>query len=347
MPEAVSLWLQLAACLALMGLAGPVLSRNADVIADKTGLSGNWVGLILLATVTSLPELITGASAVVLLQAADIAAGDVFGSCVVNLAMLAVLDFLLRDESVYRKAGIGHVLSAGFGVVLISFAALNITLHGVGVPIASHLSLAFAPVTVLLYALSIRAVFTYERTHLIASAREQASRYPDRSLRDAILRYAAAGSVVVMTGVWLPFVAQGLAGTMGWSTGFVSTLLVAAVTSMPELVVTVAAIRIGAVDMAIANLLGSNLFNMVVLAIDDVLYTPGPLLADVSPAHVVSALSAVTMSGIVILGLVYRPEGRIVRSVGWIGLTLFMIYLLNAYAMFLSGQNGAGVAPKG
>ncbi len=53
------------------------------------------------------------------------------------------------------------------------------------------------------------------------------------------------------------------------------------------------------------------------------------------------------MSGIVILGLVYRPGGRIVRSVGWIGLTLFMIYLLNAYAMFLSGQNGAGVAPKG
>ena len=336
-------WLQLAACLGLMGMAGATLSRNADVIADKTGLSGNWIGLILVATVTSLPELITGASAIVLLRAADLAVGDVLGSCVVNLAILALLDLLSRDESVYRRTSIGHVLSAGFGIVLIGFVGLNIVLHQAGQPIAPGLSTALAPMIVALYALSMRAVFSYERDHMMRAEHTGGGRYPDRTLAQAVLRYCLAAVVVVITGIWLPFVALTLAHVMGWSEGFVGTLLVAAVTSAPELVVTVAAIRIGAIDMAMANLLGSNLFNMVVLAVDDVLYRPGPLLAGVSPAHGVSALSAMIMSGIVIVGLTYRPTTRLVRSLGWTGLALFTIYLLNAYALFLLGH---GMAPS-
>ena len=112
----------------------------------------------------------------------------------------------------------------------------------------------------------------------------------------------------------------------------------AAVTSLPELAVTVSAIRIGALDMAISNLLGSNLFNIAILALDDLLYLKGPLLAHVSLTHAMSAMSAVVMTGVIVIGLVYRPNTRLFMGVGWISLSLFTIYLLNTYVIYLHGD---------
>ena len=143
--------------------------------------------------------------------------------------------------------------------------------------------------------------------------------------------------VIIAAGTALPFVATQLAEQMGWHRTFVGTLLVAAVTSLPELIVTIAACRIGALDMAVANLLGSNLFNILVLGIDDLLFPDGPLLYHASPVHAVSAMSAVIMSGIVIVGLVYRPRARVLRTVGWTSLALFTMYLLNSYFLYLHG----------
>jgi len=92
---------------------------------------------------------------------------------------------------------------------------------------------------------------------------------------------------VVGVGIALPFVAARLAELMGWKQTFVGTLLIVGITSLPELVVSVAAVRIGAIELAMADLLGSNLFNMVVIAVDDLLYPKGPLLSHVSPVHAV------------------------------------------------------------
>jgi len=332
-----TLWLEFAVCALLVGAAGPVLSRSGDIIADKTRLSGSWIGLILLATVTSLPELITGISAVTVADVPNIAVGDVLGSCVFNLAILVVLDFLHRGESVYQRAHQGHILSAGFGIMMIGFVGLNllITNHGLSYVIG-HVGL-YTPILIGLYALSVRSVFIYERQQREQFAEEIAERYPDVTLRMAVARYAAASMVIVGAGAWLPFVGADLADAMHWNRSFMGTLFVAAVTSLPELVVTIAALRIGALDMAIANLLGSNLFNILILAIDDLLYVKGSLFASVSPTHAVSAASAVIMTGIVIVGLLYRPSARLFRTVGWVSLGLFILYLLNTYVLYLHG----------
>ena len=122
---------------------------------------------------------------------------------------------------------------------------------------------------------------------------------------------------------------------MGWEKSFVGTLFVAFATSLPELVTTLAALRIGALDMAIGNLLGSNLFNIVILTVDDLAFLTGPLLAHVSPIHGVSALSAVIMSAVTILGLRYRSKTRVLKTVGWTSLCLFLLYLLNTYVVYL------------
>lgn len=328
-------WLQFLAGVGVIGFAGVILTRYGDAIADKTRLGGTWIGVVLLAAVTSLPELTTGVSSVTIAEVPEIALGDIFGSCILNLLLIVVLDFLHRKESVFSRAHQGHILSAGFGILLIGFAGFSLLLSGNGsMARIGHLGL-YSPIIVIMYCVAMRTVFCYERQQVKAFTEEEPDRYPHLTLRQVVLRYAGAAALVVAVGTWLPFAAEQLARQMQWSQGFVGTAFVAFATSIPELVITVAALHIGALDMAIGNLLGSNLFNILILAVDDLFYRPGPLFAAVSPIHAVSALSAIMMTGIAIIGLFYRPTKRLFKTVGWISIFLFSIYLLNTYIVFL------------
>lgn len=331
-------WLEFVFCVALIGYAGTLLSRYGDVISEKTGMSGSWVGLALLATVTSLPELVTGIASVTAANEPNIAVGDALGSCVFNLLILVILDLMMREESIYSRAHRGHVLSAGFGVVLIGFVGFSVLLapHGY-VPALGHVGL-YTPIIVVLYLIAMQTVFRYGREHVEEYVEERVRLYDGVTLRQAVLRYAAAAAVVVGAGIWLPFVGVELARAMGWSNTFVGTLFVAFATSVPELVVTIAAMRIGALDMAIGNLLGSNLFDMLVIAVDDVFYTQGPILGHVSTTHAITAMSVLVMTGLAIVGLFYRPRKRVLRTAGWVSLALFTVYLLNAYVLYLHGE---------
>jgi len=331
------IWAQLALCAGAIAVAGTLLSRYADVIADKTGWSGAWVGLVLLATVTSLPELATGLSSVTLADAPDVAVGNVLGACVLNLTYVAVLDVLKRDEPLFQRAGLGHIGLAGFGIIMLAVAGLGLALSQF--PLArslGHVGL-YAPALLVLYLLAVRLTFRYERSQVAAGAVQTASRYPDMSLHQAAWRFGIAAGVVVAAGVWLPFIATDLALAMQWTESFVGTLVVAMVTSLPELVVTLSALRLGAVDMAIANLLGSNLFNVLILAIDDVFYARGPILGAVSPMHAVSAMSAILLSGVVIIALLTKPAVRVMRLTSWASVALGAVYVLNAYVLFTHG----------
>jgi len=318
-------WLEFAGCLAVIGFAGYNLTRYADAIAEKTRLSASWTGLALLATVTSLPELMTGASAVTVASAPNIAIGDVLGSAAFNLFLLALVDLLRRGESIYAHASRGHIVSAAFGIALLGIVLIGLVL-GNGGPAIGHVGW-YSPVIIAAYALAIHAVLRYERG-LTPAALHIAPRHPQLTLRQAALRYALFAAGVVAAGAWLPFVGIDLARAMGWSNTFVGTLFVALVTSVPEIVTTFAAVRIGAIDMAIGGLLGSNLFDMVIVALDDLIYLRGPILADVSPAHAISAASAIVMSACVIAALWARP-----RRPHWPAAALAALFLLNSWAV--------------
>jgi cation:H+ antiporter len=332
----VLVWAKFGVCAALIGFAGPVLTRNGDIIARRTGVSRTWIGLILLATATSLPELFTGLSAVTVAAAPNIAVGDALGSCVFNLAMLVVLDAMHRDAPMYSRMDQAHILTAGFGVILIGFVGVSLLL-GRDDPSLRILHVgAYTPVIFILYLVAMRSAFIYERRRPSAAATIDGD--PGVTLAMASTRYLAAAAVVVAAGTWLPFIGKDIADVMGWRATFVGTLFVAGATSLPELVVTISALRLGALDMAIANLLGSNLFDMLIVAIDDLAYPQGPLLSAVSPAHAVTAFAAVIMSGILIVALLYRPATRFHGTIGWVSLSLLIVYVLSAYAVYLHGH---------
>lgn len=332
------IWLEFILCVIVIGIAGVKLSRYGDAIADKTGMGGTWIGLILLATVTSLPELVTGITSVTVAQAPEIAVGDVLGSCVFNLLIIVVLDFLHRKESMYTRASHGHILSAAFGIMLIGFTGFNILLSSRGGSYQiGHVGL-YSPFILVFYLIMMRTVYRYESAQIEKYAVAETDQYPELSKQQAITRYIIAALFVVLAGSFLPFVGKQLAHQMGWYESFVGTMFIAFATSLPEIVVTVAAMRVGALDMAIANLFGSNLFNILILAIDDVFYLKGSLLQSVSSTHAVSAMSAIMMTGVAIAGLLYRPRTRVLKMVGWTSIFLFSVYLMNTYIVFIYGH---------
>jgi cation:H+ antiporter len=331
-------WLlaQFALCAVLIARAGFVLSASADRLALLNGWGRGWVGLALLATVTSLPELASGISAVSFVAAPNLAVGNALGACVVNLAFLVIVDALQRGQPMYRDASETHLLSAGFGVVMAGFVTLSL-LAGTRWPAVLNVGL-YSPALFGLYLLALRSVHAHERLALEALAEATAGSRANIDGRREWRRFGTAAAVVVAAGIWLPEAADGLAQSLGLSRSFVGTIFMAVVTTLPEMAVTVSALRLGALDMAIGNLLGSNLFNLVILAVDDLFYVRGPLLADVDPAHAATAVTALVMTGLVIVGLVMRPQGRVLRVTSWISIGLVATYVINAALVYLSAS---------
>ncbi|MDA8100893.1 MAG: hypothetical protein M0042_14850 [Nitrospiraceae bacterium] len=327
-------WIEFALCSGLIVYGGMNLARYGDVIAEKSGLGRAWIGLILMASVTSLPELITGLSSVTIADAPDIALGDIMGSCVFNLAIISLMDIMHGPAPIFSKAEHGHVLSAGFGVVLIGVAAVSILAHDQLPPIG-WIGM-YTPAIIVIYGIGMRSVFLFNKKKIATFVGEiaEAARYDHLSVRETATKYALNAAVVVFAALWLPFLGDRLAVETGLGRSFIGTIFVAMTTSLPELVVSLVALRIGAADMAIGNLLGSNLFNIFILAVDDLFYLRGSLLSSVSQNHAITAFMAVIMTGITMISLTYRLEKKIFLRLGWDAIALIAGYGFNMYLLY-------------
>ena len=332
-------WSAFALIVVVIGISGYHMCRAADDIAEISGLSRAWVGLLLLSVATSLPELVTGTSSILLFQAPNVAIGDALGSCVFNMLILVVIEFFARGESLYARVASGHSVSAAFGVILCGFIAFS-TLVGPSIPWLSLGSIgAYTPIIFGAYAVSLYTIFHHERRTLeAASPAMPKPDTPSTGLRGPLLRYGGSALFVVSAGAMLPYVATHIAAAMHWSNTFVGTVFVAFATSVPEAAVSMSAMWMRSVDLAVANLLGSNLFDAAIVGFDDLLFGGGPILSSVSPSHAVTALTASIMSGVAIIGFSYRPRGRLFHVSSWVGLALFCLYLFNAFVQFLHGE---------
>lgn len=331
----LSIWAQFLLLAGVIAFSGTQLSRYGDILAEKTGMGRTWLGLVVLATVTSLPEMATGLSAVLWVKVPDITVGDLLGSCVFNLLILAGVDLLHHPGPVLTAADRGHLLGVAFGVIM-----LGVTVMGLLPPPSpvsritiGHIGLS-APVLWFCYLVAMRSIFRYqrrERAALLAEPEEKTV-YDHISFSAALLKFGLNALVVVAAGIWLPRVADHLAGLMGWHLSLVGTIFVAAATSLPELAVTVGALRLPAVDLAVGNLFGSNLINLALLGLMDMLYLPGPLLQAVAPEHAATGVLAIIMTGIGGAELVYRPRKKLLQ---WMSAGAFLMAFLYAAYIFL------------
>ncbi|MBM4448265.1 MAG: sodium:calcium antiporter [Chloroflexi bacterium] len=323
-------WLKFVVCVAIIFISGRKVARYGDIIAEKTGLGGVWIGLVLIAALTSLPELFNGVSAVTLVNAPGLTIGNILGANMFNLFNLALLDLFHRNGSILSVVGQTHRLTGIFSLLMVSFVAVFILassrLHPMGLGWIGW----YTPFLILMYLVFVRVIYHYELRH--PSLKETEFEYADKSLRHVYPYFSLAAVFIIGAGIWLAFIGDEIASVYGWEQSFVGSLFLAFSTTLPEITVSIAAMRIGAKDLAVSNLIGSNLFNITIIPLDDLLYVRGPILAAVSETHLVTAFTVMLMSVVFIIGLGHRHR-RVLR-LSWWNITLMVLFILGAYYSF-------------
>jgi cation:H+ antiporter len=333
------IWIEFIICGALITWAGSLLSKYGDVIAEKTGLGRAWIGAILIAGVTSLPELASGVSAVAWLNAPNLAAGSVLGSCLFNLALIALIDLAYQPGRVLAKAQDVHILSGGLGVLMLGMVVMGVligpALNGFGGLGVSILSIAIF----LLYILGGKMIAGLEKERTVEVLEKEAveGNYAKISARKAYIVFILNSIAVVALGIWLASIGDRLATTTGLSRSFVGNLFLALTTSLPEIAASLAAIRLGAIDLAIGNVLGSNLFNIALFFVFDLADGRTNFWASLTNANAFAAVMAMMMTGVVIISLMYRASPRTPYRISWDGFALAGMYLGSMALLYLLG----------
>lgn len=311
----------------LVFLTASRLARHADAIADATGLGRAWIGALLLASSTSLPELTTDVNAAVL-GSVDLGVGDLFGSTLANMLLLALLDLAYRRRNVLDLASPNHALVATLGMIVTTIAAAAIASGGFGR--VGHVGVETLLI-VAVYVLGMRSVYLSSQP---AAPPEQLTLGDTRRsvLRRGLAGFGLGAAGLTITAPLLVLSAEVLAAESGTSTTFIGTLLVGLTTSFPEIAATIAAARLGAFDLAVGNILGSNAFNICILFAMDVSYVHGPVLSQVSRAHVPTAMAGVIAIGFGALGILARRGRAIdrvrVESIAILGVYAGAVWLL-------------------
>jgi cation:H+ antiporter len=320
---------------AVLVRAGSSLAGYADQISDRTKMSRLFVGTLLLAFATSLPELVTEVTAASA-GAPDLALGDLFGSSMANMAILASIDLLYRGR-VWPSVELGHARVAAVAMALTAMVALSIFTR-------TTLGIAWVGITPIAIAiLYVASIAWFRRMPLLArpgletpkvevqKATGWSVKAAERSTRSLWVRFAGSALVILLAAPIVTLSVKVIADATGIAQTFLGAALLAVTTSLPELIASIASVRIGAYDMAVGNLFGSNVANMSVLLFADLAYTEGPILAAVSQSQVVAGLGAILLMAIAVAAIVGESERTRFRR-----LEPDAIVLLAAYAATLT-----------
>jgi cation:H+ antiporter len=189
----------------------------------------------------------------------------------------------------------------------------------------------------LLYGISARLIAQLELRRRAEVLEQEAETFQYDHIRPiyAYLRFAGLAVAIVVLGVWLASLGDQVASVTGLGQSFVGALLLAAATSLPELVASVTAIRLNAVDLAVSNIFGSNIFNLAILGIYDLTYLHGNLLTNINHSvHLLTAIVAIMMTAIALVGLIYRAVKRSRLYLTWDSIGLITLYLGGMYMIY-------------
>ncbi|MCD6418524.1 sodium:calcium antiporter [bacterium] len=320
-------------------LAGSWLSRLGDKLAEITGLSSSWIGIILLATITSVPELAATFTSVAA-GVKDIGVGNVFGSNMFNMFIIAILDFLQGPGPVMLSVSATQILPAAQGIFLMALAAAGIFAVQSS-PEADGEYLGWLFSSLLLISWVVGTFITFRSEQATVSDEEYRRKPNRKELRKVIINFGIATTIVIIAGIILIAFAKGIAqaqfhiGKLTFQLGnsFAGTIIVAIVTSLPELVVSISAYRIGAVNMAIANLFGSNTYNMLLIPIMEIITPKQSIFSGLQNVHLITACFAIILTSVAIMGVVYRSRKSILY-LGWDAIAILGFFLLGNYIFF-------------
>ena len=278
-------------------VAATFLTTAADIIASRMGLGRLWVGSLLLAGATSLPELATAVAAA-MAGSAKLAAGNMFGANMLNMSNLAILLALFGGHQIFQRLASQQALVAMSAIALTGIATLFAALK----TDVTWLALSIPGVVILAVYLVLSGVLRKYSKGIEEPEEED----PSHSLRWAWIVFTACAAAIFVSGPILAFSAQRIADLTGIGASFVGVLALAMVTTLPELTTTFTAFRIGAHDMAVANMYGTNSFNIAALAVADLSFSNGSLFGNLDISTVSAGLFATLLMALGALQILTR-----------------------------------------
>lgn len=311
-------------------LAGTKLAHAADVVAARTGWGEALVGSVLLGAATSLPGILTSVTAASI-GAPDLAISNAIGGIAAQTAFLAVADVLHRRANLEHAAASipnlihAEVLGGLLALVILAAHGPRWSFGGVD-PFSLLIVACYLGGLRLARASGGAPMWRPEKTAVTEIAEERKPVVDRRSNRRLALTFLASALVCGAAGFLVARCGLELAARTGISETAVGALLTGTITSLPELVTTIAAVRQGALALAVGGILGGNAFDVLFLAMADVAYRSGSIYEHVSSRHLYLIAMTLAMVILVRLGLLHR-ERHGLGNVGFEGVLVLVLYL--------------------
>ena len=313
-------WVEFFVCALFLTYFAYHLCREGIVISEKTRIEEGIIGTLFLAIATSFPEIVASVTSVFFLGKIGLGYGDIAGSIMINLMILAGLDYyigkgrlLLKVSSANRLTGI---FTLGIGALVLGAAVLRT--GGMRVPALGRIGIEglFVVMIYLVYLKTMKGRQTDEHPEVFQ--RKEGSR-----LR-IWAKFVLLLVIVMLLGVWMARIGEKFVLTTALSQTFIGTLFLGVATSLPEIIVSFAAIKAGSIDMAVGNIFGSNLFDICIIPFLDLL-TESPILGILSPGQIMATAIFLVLSAIAVFGMFVKRD--VLRRINWDTGFIFVIGL--------------------
>jgi len=282
----------------LVIFCGAKLAVYGDALATLTGWGRLFVGSLLVALATSLPELATNITAVRLDPPnPELAVGNVLGANMLNMFTLSMVALAFGGkrfiEKVAPEQGYLILVAAVMTSAAVIFGAFKMDFELWQVGLSSVVLLA-------IFVVGMKVVYETRP----AGSEDDEEVDPGMTLKKAWFLFGLVSAGVVVAGVFLAWSTDEIADITGVASSTLGILAVSFVTTMPEAASTIAAARIGAFDLGVAGLYGSCAFNVTILFYADIFYRGGILGNQTEPAHFAAggvAIALILAGGVLIL----------------------------------------------
>ncbi len=313
----------------VIGYVGTKMTYHADVLADLTGWGEAFIGAVFLGASTSLPGI----------TASVVAAADGRPTLALSNALGGIAAqtlFLAAADSAYRKINLEHAAASVDnllqGTLLISL--LSMLMFAMVGPDLSFLGVN--PITPLLFVAYFFGLKLIRQSHknpmwIPRETNETKLDVPDednkqQSLKTVWIKFILGASIIIVAGWFLVKAAEGLADKTGINESLIGGLLVAITTSLPELVTSIAAVRRGALTLAVGGILGGNAFDTLFAAVADISYRDGSIYHAASQSETLLIAVTILMTAILIMGLIKR-EKKGIANIGFESVLIIIVYI--------------------
>ncbi|GAP41050.1 sodium:calcium antiporter [Flexilinea flocculi] len=329
-------WFTFVISAAVIVFAAMKLASNGDVIAARTKISGMFVGVLLLAGATSLPEMLTGINSV-LADEPNLAAGNFFGSSAFNMFILAILDVIGKDQRILRSSALKHTLSGSLAVFLCTLVLFFLCANPLLASI--HFQIGWVGIDSIIiaafYVFSVYLINKNDSSEITADLTEEELKSIP-SLKAGIFGFILASALLMIATPLMVRSSATISDITGLGTSFIGSTLVAIITSLPELVTSIAALKISAPEMAMGNLFGSNMFNMFGLALTDMFYTKGRFIGAIDQSFLIAGMLGVLLTSLALVGNV--TSFRRFRHMESDSVIMTIIYLAGTYLLYIQSR---------